>query len=132
LSGTGEIISKSSPTYEYPEWPEEFLPYNKDRHFDFQPDKQFAAERASLMFLQDLLKALPAIATVSPMNNKATASFFAVPSDRKIIAFVNIDAAIPPDMFAKIKFPVEVTICPIRVPEGKTIDDVIRIYELEP
>jgi len=57
-------------------------PLQKDRHFDFQPDKQFAAERASLMFLQDLLKALPAIATVSPMNNKATASFFAVRSDQ--------------------------------------------------
>jgi hypothetical protein len=26
----------------------------------------------------------------------------------------------------------EVVICPVRIPEGQKIDDVIRIYELEP
>jgi len=91
----------------------------------------FALLHFPAMKRRDLLKALPAIAAVSPMNNKATASFFAVPADRKVIAFVNADAAIPlVDMLSKMKFPVEVTICPIRVPEGKTIDDVVRMYEI--
>jgi hypothetical protein len=77
---------------------------------------------------RDLLKAIPAIATSSSFS-RPTASFFAIPAGRKVIAFVNADV-IPADMFAKIKFPVEVIICPISVPEGKTIDDVIRVYEI--
>jgi hypothetical protein len=28
--------------------------HSENRHFDFQPNERFAAERASLMFLQDL------------------------------------------------------------------------------
>lgn len=79
---------------------------------------------------RDLLKALPAIA-VATRNGKPLASLFAIPADRKVIAFVNANV-IAPDIFADIKFPVEVTICTISVPEGKTIDDVIRIYETEP
>ena len=65
------------------------------------------------------------------MNNKAMNSFFAIPTDRKIIAFVNTDAALPlMKILSEIKFPVEVTLCPISVPEGKTIDDVVRLYEI--
>jgi hypothetical protein len=71
---------------------------------------------------------MPAVAAAT-LDGRPSASFFAIPSDRKIVAFVNVDV-IPLEMFAKIKFPVEVTLCPIRVPEGQTINDVIRIYDV--
>ena len=79
---------------------------------------------------RDLLKAIPAIAiSTDNLSGKQTSAFFKLPADGKVIAFVNVDA-MPLEQFAKIKLPVEVTLCPISVPEGQTIDDVIRIYDL--
>lgn len=79
---------------------------------------------------RDLLKAIPAMATLTD-HGKQQVKFFEIPADRKVVAFVNVDA-IPLEQFAKIKLPLEVTLCPISVPEGQTIDDVIRIYDLGP
>jgi sulfur carrier protein ThiS len=88
--------------------------------------------RFSAMKRRDLLKALPAIATTS-LNGRQAAAFFNLPADHKVIAFVNADV-IPTEIFAKLKFPegIDLTVCPVRIPKGQTIDDFIRVYEIEP
>jgi hypothetical protein len=72
---------------------------------------------------RDLLKAMPASAKIP-----SSALFFAVPNDRKVIAFVDVSAELLLDVVRKTKLPVEVTVVPVRVPEGKTIDDAVRLY----
>ena len=79
---------------------------------------------------RDLLKLLPLTAIAkSSMFAKPQSAFFEIPEDRKVIAFVNQNAT-PIELFAKIDLPKNVILCPISVPEGQTIDDVIRMYEV--
>lgn len=79
---------------------------------------------------RDLLKALPAASIATAfLNGRPVTAAFEIPAGRKVIIFVN-ENVIPFDTFAKIKLPVEAILCPVRIPEGQTIDDAIRLYEM--
>jgi hypothetical protein len=81
---------------------------------------------------RDLLKAIPAV-TISHLvwNGKEAGAAVEIDPHRKVIFFVN-ENVIPAYMVANAlkDFHVEVVICPVRIPEGQKIDDVIRINPL--
>jgi hypothetical protein len=79
------------------------------------------------MKCRDLLKAIPASAKI-PASAPSSALFFGIPDNRKVIAFVDASAELLLNVVRKTKLPVEVTVVPVRVPEGKTIDDAVRLY----
>ena len=68
------------------------------------------------------LKAMPA--AIVP----GSSSIFTFPKNSKVIAFVDVSAELLLDVVRKIKLPVEITVVPVRVPEGKTIEDAVRLY----
>jgi len=65
------------------------------------------------------------------LNGMVAGANVTLEAGRRYVVFVNTDL-IDFERFSSRKFPKEVVaILPIRIPEGKTIDDAIRMYESE-
>jgi hypothetical protein len=86
----------------------------------------------SAMNRRELLKSLTA-APFSTMFINKRAAWFTSRIDRKVVLFLD-EAVFPLDKAAEMaafwdkKLSLETTIIPVQVPEGKRIDEVVRVF----
>jgi hypothetical protein len=82
---------------------------------------------------RELLKGMTA-APFSTMFINKRAAWFTSPIDRKVVLFLD-EAVFPADKAAEMavcwdkKLSLETVIIPVTVPEGKSIDQVVRVFE---